>query len=151
MIGKTALAQPSFDAVVNNSAVSANAEGDSPTHHGGNVTIRNSGLLLMKDSRITAKAVAGNGGDINITAMAPLITGNNVLDASSEQRLDGQIVINSPDTDLSGLFVLPGALLDTANLVIEHCVKPRERSSRFVSNPLENILIPPDDLKSLDF
>jgi hypothetical protein len=80
-------------------AASARAGGD-----GGNVVINNAGQTILQRSQILAKAEGGNGGDITISLINGEIfiqDSESILSADSQLGINGQITINSLDTDLN--------------------------------------------------
>ncbi|MFW5664033.1 MAG: hypothetical protein ACOC2Z_00540, partial [Coleofasciculus sp.] len=120
----------------NESLISANASGDA---NGGNITIKlnsDTGFLIALPSRdngsdIVAKAEAGDGGNINLSAQQifgiqarPAINGNrtNDIDASSEFGAQGQVEITTLAIDPSGgLTELPTQLADSSRQIVSRC------------------------------
>lgn len=91
---------------------------------GGDITIDPQFVVLEEGSNIIAKAEKGNGGNIFITAgflfksFSPL----SIISASSEQGIDGTVVIRSPAVDItSGTLLLPDSFLDAASILPERC------------------------------
>ena len=105
--------------------------------NGGNIDI-DPQFVILNDSLISANAVAGNGGNIRIVSDYFLSTPNSSVTASSELGIDGEVEIDSPNTDISNsLVALPNTFLDTGNLLKERCTTTRfgsESSSLVVSN-----------------
>jgi large exoprotein involved in heme utilization and adhesion len=107
----------------NESQISASAF-DQAT--GGNITIDSTFIVATpptgsKGSDITANAVQGNGGRVNITTqglfgiqLQPQLTPKNDITVSSQFGLTGEFQLNTPDVDPSrGLINLPTAPVDT--------------------------------------
>ena len=111
--------------------VSASVETQVNTGRGnaGEITVRGSevpgspvGAIMLNDGKILSTAKEGNGGDISIVARGYLPSGDSVVDASSDDSIDGKIVVRAPDNDLtSEVAALPIELLDTAALVASAC------------------------------
>ncbi|MCP4699737.1 MAG: CHAT domain-containing protein [Gammaproteobacteria bacterium] len=98
------------------------ATGDRPEHAGGDIMLADPSFVILQDSQLITKAVAGNGGNIHIRTDQFIGEDNNILDASSQQRIDGEIDINAPDIDLSGsLTVFPEKFLAKTDLSIRSC------------------------------
>ncbi len=79
--------------------ISVEAEGNS---NAGEIIINTDTIVLLDDSKITASAEAGRGGNIriNTTGLFPFnAVENNQIDASSELGIDGDIKIIAPDID----------------------------------------------------
>ena len=62
---------------------------------GGNIFI-DPYLVLMQNSRVTANAVFGNGGNININAGILMVDANTLISASSQFGVDGEVAIDAP-------------------------------------------------------
>jgi large exoprotein involved in heme utilization and adhesion len=115
----------------NESLISASALEDA---NGGNVTIDSTFIVATppkgsEGSDITANAIRGNGGRVNITTQGlfgidfrPKPTPNNDITASSEVGLDGEVAINQPDVDPSrGLAELPTDVVDATRQIDRRC------------------------------
>jgi len=123
-----------------NSQISTNAGG---TGNGGDIDINSQFLVAVpiENSDLTANAVRGRGGNINITTQGiygqefrPRPTPLSDITASSDFGVNGVVQINTPDLDPSkGLATLPGELVDVSELVGSGCeVAASEESSQFV-------------------
>jgi filamentous hemagglutinin family protein len=117
---------------------------------GGDIEIRAGDLILLRDARVTATVLGGQGRGGNVTLDPPLVVfdgatmianaqggpgGNlrivaeaffaspdSILQASSATSIQGSVEINAPDVDLAGtLAVLPASYLDAARQVRERC------------------------------
>ncbi|MCP4698575.1 MAG: CHAT domain-containing protein [Gammaproteobacteria bacterium] len=121
--------------------ITARAQGEKEIDRGGNVTINNQDFLILDESRIIAAAKGGDGGNITIAADVFVASGNSVLDASSEQRVDGIVQISAPDKNVAaGLLIPVEKLLDkTASL---HPCRASAKSSRLLSHAWEREAIP---------
>ena len=103
---------------------------------GGNVTLTPE-FLVLDNSRVIARAVGGNGGNIRIVSTGfyrfstePL---EQAVNASSKLGIDGQVEIHSPEVDIAqGLVVLPVAFIDRAALNTVPCRLRRENCHFFV-------------------
>ena len=115
----------------NESLISANALDQAS---GGNITIDSTFVVATpptgsKGSDITANAVRGNGGRVNITTQGlfgiefrPQPTSKNDITVSSEFGLTGEFQLYSPDVDPSrGLTNLPTAVVDVSNQIAQTC------------------------------
>ncbi|MCP4702645.1 MAG: hypothetical protein GY862_38160, partial [Gammaproteobacteria bacterium] len=116
------------------SSITAQAQGLKRAHDGGNVTARNNGFFIMDKGLVLASAKGGDGGDIDIRSAQFVRSGESILDASSELGVDGAVQVNSPDVNMENVLMPPARLLDTRELLKDHCrVRDREKSfSRFV-------------------
>jgi large exoprotein involved in heme utilization and adhesion len=115
----------------NESFISANAL---DLAKGGNITIDSTFIVATpptgsKGSDITANAVRGNGGRVNITTQGlfgiefrPQLTPKNDITVSSNFGLTGEFQLNSPDVDPSrGLTNLPTDVADVSNQIAQAC------------------------------
>jgi len=90
--------------------------------NGGNVFI-DSEFVLLDHSRISANAILGAGGNILIIAGNFLPTSSAVT-ASSEASVQGSVLIQSLNVDLSGaLVLLPAGLVDVSTQLREQCAR----------------------------
>ena len=78
------------------STISAEAGGVTPTDAGGNVTI-DPDYVIVNRGDVVARANAGNGGNITISAGFFVASAESAIDASSSRGLDGEILIDSPN------------------------------------------------------
>ncbi len=106
---------------------------------GGNVGIGSRLLIVDGDSGILASAERGRGGNIRIViddggAFVP--SSEALISASSRFGVDGTVIVQGPDADLSGGLVdLPGEFLDATGLLSEPCAVRfvRARSSLVIA------------------
>jgi large exoprotein involved in heme utilization and adhesion len=95
--------------------------GGGPQTTGGNIRI-NSPYIVLKESHVIANAYEGKGGSIGITADTYLADWTSTVSASSTLGISGQVDINSPLVNLSGLLSpLPTALMDITELLVDDC------------------------------
>ncbi|MEQ9666808.1 two-partner secretion domain-containing protein [Coleofasciculus sp. G2-EDA-02] len=124
-----------------NSLISAEAFGGQG--NGGNIDIDTEFVVAIEDenSDIVADAFGGNGGNINITAQSifglefrPERTQESDITASSQFGLEGNVVLNTPDSDPSrGLIQFPTQPVDVRGLVNQVCqADVVENRSQFV-------------------
>jgi filamentous hemagglutinin family protein len=117
---------------LNESRITAEAQGIESHHHGGNLFIRKPQFLILNNSRLLANAYAGNGGNIRITTEYFIQSSDSRLDASSQLGIDGKIEIESLDDDFSEKFtVLPSTFSD-ATLPTRCAARSGTNLSRFI-------------------
>ena len=103
-----------------NSSITATV-GGGPQTTGGNIRI-NSPYIVLKDSHVIANAYEGKGGNIGITADTYLADWTSTVSASSALGISGQVDINSPLVNLSGLLSpLPTTFADITELLADDC------------------------------
>ena len=103
-----------------NSSITATV-GGGPQTTGGNIRI-NSPYVVLKDSHVIANAYEGKGGNIGITADTYLADWTSTVSASSALGISGQVDINSPLVNLSGLLSpLPTTFADITELLADDC------------------------------
>jgi hypothetical protein len=92
--------------------------------NGGSLTI-SADFLVQNKAMITAKAVEGNGGSIQIDSQAVLQSGGanlNPIDASSKFGLSGTIELNTPDTLFNANpLIINGAFIQVDDLELNTC------------------------------
>jgi large exoprotein involved in heme utilization and adhesion len=104
------------------------------TGNGGNITI-DPQFAILDDSSIIAQAIAGHGGNINITAGTYIASANSVVSATSQLGVSGMVTINGPLVNLNGtLVVLSSELRNAAALTREACAA---RGNRLQSSLVE--------------
>ena len=141
------------------SAITAEV-GGGPTTTGGNITISNPDYVVLDNgSRIVANAFEGQGGNIDITTEALLVSPDSTISASSALGVDGVVQVNAPETELAGsLATLSEEFVDAAGLVTERCDLAGGEAGRFAVNDQVAAPPPPDtwlssrlsDLLSID-
>uniref|UniRef100_A0ACD5GMJ2 Filamentous hemagglutinin n=1 Tax=Desertifilum tharense IPPAS B-1220 TaxID=1781255 RepID=A0ACD5GMJ2_9CYAN len=136
----------------NNSRISVEAGG---AGDGGNITIESPVILGWENSDITANAIQGNGGNIQVTAQGILglqfrdrPTPGNDITASSEFGVSGTVRINTLDVEPSaGLVELPANPVDPTQQIVVGCADTR--NNRFVvtgrggvpENPSQRVIL----------
>lgn len=99
---------------LSNSEVTTSATKNSGSGRGGNVTI-NSCYLTLNSGRITAQASYGSGGNLLLKLSNMFIkSSDSLLSASSRFGTDGTVVVEAPNTDVSGALAVP--VFDILNL-----------------------------------
>jgi len=114
-------------------------------------------FVVLNRSRIVAKVIDGNAGNILIGPQAFLPSdrlvfkevlaraGDSVLDATSETGISGQVDVASPDSELAGqLTPLPMTFLDALRMMNTPCEARRARTGSFVVASRAVLEPPPD-------
>ncbi|VAX07144.1 Putative hemagglutinin-related protein [hydrothermal vent metagenome] len=102
-----------------NSEITTSAQGGTGT--GGNISIDPIHVVL-NNSNIIANAFGGSGGNINIVAENFFQSPDSTVTASSQLGIDGNVQVDSLDTDISGsLSVLPSVFMDASALLHNRC------------------------------
>ncbi|MCP4107030.1 MAG: CHAT domain-containing protein, partial [Desulfobacteraceae bacterium] len=101
---------------------------------GGDIEISTPRVAILNNSGIEANAHGGDGGNIRIAAEQFIPSSDSFVDASSKKAIDGNIIIESPDADVSGsLTALSENYLDAARWLPSPCSERlQEKESRFV-------------------
>jgi filamentous hemagglutinin family protein len=131
------------DSPINTSV--AGAAGDS---NGGSISI-DPDFVVLKGSPILAKAFAGSGGAIDVTAGLFLADPASVVDASSTLGVSGTVQINAPINNLSSVVArLPESLLAVQALLRASCAAKLAQgaTSSFVERGRDGIPAGPDSL-----
>lgn len=103
-----------------NSQLSTSVQGG-PNTAGGNILL-DPAVVTLQNSQVTAQAVQGQGGNINIIAGTFLADPTSVISASSQFGLSGTVNIQSPVSSLSGsLATLLQRPLQTQILLRQRC------------------------------
>jgi filamentous hemagglutinin family protein len=121
------------------------AVGDS---NGGSISI-DPDFVVLKGSPILAKAFAGSGGAIDVTAGLFLADPASVVDASSTLGVSGTVQINAPINNLSSVVArLPESLLAVQALLRASCAAKLAQgaTSSFVERGRDGIPAGPDGL-----
>jgi large exoprotein involved in heme utilization and adhesion len=138
--GNITLNVPDLLLLRHNSQIATDARGG--TGNGGNININGQFIVAVpnENSDITANAVRGRGGNINIITSGiygqefrPSRTSRSDITASSDFGVNGTVQINTPDVDPSrGLTNLPQQLVDVSGLVNSSCAVATSEESNFV-------------------
>jgi filamentous hemagglutinin family protein len=101
------------------------------TANGGSTIINADNLLLLENSSITANAVRGQGGNVQIRTQSFFQLSGSEIIASSEFGVNGVVDIETPDIDPSrGLVTLPVNLVDASRQITQQCAATT-RQNRF--------------------
>jgi large exoprotein involved in heme utilization and adhesion len=135
--------------LLRNSSISAEAGGVTATDTGGNVTI-DPDWVVLDESQIVARANAGNGGNIFIQSGFFIASAGTVLDASSSQGIDGNVLIDSPNQITGTVLPLDTPPTDVDALARQRCVPQLEaqRSSLTVAQRIDINAAPGNYLSS---
>ena len=96
---------------------------------GGNITI-DTNTLVLENSNITARAVGGQGGNIQITAQGIFQDNVSNIDASSQRGVDGTVEIQTQVDPARGLISLAQTPIDASSLISKGCEE--YRGSEFI-------------------
>ncbi|MDM8565867.1 hypothetical protein QUF74_09465 [Candidatus Halobeggiatoa sp. HSG11] len=115
---------------------------------GGNIAISPPTFVIMNGGKIIAQANEGHGGNINIKSDQFITSTNSLISASSKFGIDGEIIIDSPDTDIGGkLFVLETDMANAADQLKDSCnSRIADNLSTLTLIQTEGVHKPPDDL-----
>ena len=129
---------------LDHSAITTSVQGGAG--NGGNIAI-DSQYLILDNSRIVAQAVGGNGGQIHIKAETFIQDPLSEISASSALGIDGDVTVDSPNTDVAGaMSVLPAAFLSEVNLAGNYCAsRTAENSSSLMLEGSDTPLPGEDD------
>jgi filamentous hemagglutinin family protein len=113
------------------SSISTNAGTTGAGGDGGNIDIDADFIVAVpsENSDITANAVRGNGGRVDVTTqglfgIAPreFLTPLSDITASSEQGVQGVVAVNTPNVDpRQGLLELPTDVIDATQQIAQNC------------------------------
>lgn len=110
----------------NNSQITTNATEEAT---GGDITITSDTVALLESSDITANAVEGRGGNIQITTQGLFQDIDSEITATSELGIDGTVRIDELNANSAqGLEELPTEVIDVARLVAQNLCKQDEGS-----------------------
>ncbi|NJM70846.1 MAG: filamentous hemagglutinin N-terminal domain-containing protein [Scytonema sp. RU_4_4] len=112
------------------SQISAEAEG---TGNGGNITITGfspaDSVVLLENSKITANAFKGIGGNIQIDTQGLFVCAECQISASSELGLAGSVEFITPNTEISQKAIdLPAEIVKPEEVVTQGCPANREQN-----------------------
>lgn len=118
---------------------------------GGNIFI-DPEFVLLDRARISANAVVGRGGNIQIFSKYFIASPDSLITASSEKGISGEVRINAVNVDLTGNLVeLPSSVIRAESLLRELCtVKLRDFSSFIVEGRGGMAPVPGEWLSSLE-
>ena len=118
---------------------------------GGDIRMTHPKFTILNDSQVIAQADGGNGGNILISPQHFVASPISLVSASSRRGIDGAVIINAPESDVScGLTGLPNNFLAADALLKKACrhLTEDELSSRFVVQPSIGVPNLPEDLQS---
>lgn len=128
------------------SKITAEAGGNKSQDNGGNLTIENPTLFIIKNSQLRANAYVGNGGKIDIKTNKFDMLGDSTIDVSSELGLNGQLIINS--VELKDINLLSHDYLNADKLKVQCEARVIQDVSKLFTVGRDGIPIAPDDLKT---
>ena len=110
-----------------------------PETTGGNITISSPDFVILENGgKIIANAFEGQGGNIDITTKALLVSDDSTISASSELGVSGTVQVNAPDSDLTtNLETLSQDYLDAVELRNRCAEGPDESQFRVASRLLQ--------------
>jgi large exoprotein involved in heme utilization and adhesion len=112
---------------------------------GGNITIDPPAVVLNASRLIAEGSGNANGGNIFVTADPFLASTDSLLSASSEQGIEGTVVVDAPESELSSeLASLPSDFLDPSALLREACLARDAPSGSFTVRGESRLRAPPD-------
>ena len=132
--------------------VTATANGDLVTSDGGNISI-DPELFTVRQSTISANAVVGNGGNINLVADNFIADSESVISATSQRGIDGVVEIESPNQAVNPVSVaLDTGFQQLPEFLVNDCSAPvlQDRSYLVVENLDPVRADPADYLHSTD-
>lgn len=119
------------------------------TSNGGNINAT-APFFILNDSKVTAQADEGKGGNINLKTDTYIRSAGSIVSASSKLGIDGTVVTSSPAIDLSGKVVLvQAAYIDTVALTPKQCVEREEELSSFTVKGRDGLPPFPDSLLAI--
>ena len=102
----------------NNSEITTNATEEAT---GGDITITSDVIALLENSSITANAVEGRGGNIQINTQGLFQDPDSEITATSELGIDGTVTINELEVNpAEGLEELPSDVINVTRLVAQN-------------------------------
>ena len=128
--------------LVQDGVISAQARRD-----GGNISATADQIVFQR-GQILANAILGNGGNISLRSQIYLPSAESIIDASSQFGIDGNVAIESPNTNVGGsLIFLPSNLLDAESFLAARCVvRGTDAASSFTVNPPNGVPTQPGEL-----
>lgn len=108
--------------LMTDSSIKAETFGVTPGDDGGNIFISLPTAMVMNHSSIIANANAGNGGNIGIATEVLVPSIDSRIEASSQTGLDGEVIIESPNQQLTDVALLETPRFDITELIEDPCV-----------------------------
>jgi len=118
---------------------------------GGDINVTRPKFTVLNDSSVIAQADGGNGGNILVSPAHFVSSPMSLVSASSRLGVDGKVVINAPESDVScGLVSLPTQFLAADNLLKKACrhLTEDELNSSFVVQSKIGTSNMPEDLQN---
>ena len=144
--GNIYIATPSYLHLISGDiTTSVNAENG----NGGNISLTLQ-FIVLDDGKIIARAVGGDGGNIDIATTGIYKFSQSPIDASSQLGIEGEVEIDSPAVNLDDfLVVLPGGYIDASSQLQPPChVQRATNPNSFVVKRIAGSPPSPDDWKS---
>jgi filamentous hemagglutinin family protein len=123
------------------------------TSDGGNITVNNPIFIIIDKGQIIAQAYEGHGGNIQLKSDHFYASVNSVISASSKLGLDGEIDIDSPDTNVNdGVLLLPSSPMVDASILLKQTCENMSfeeymNRSSFIFFPIAGSSLSPFDLQ----
>ena len=138
--------------LMTDASIKAETFGVSPGDDGGNIFISRPTALVMNHSSIIANANAGNGGNIGIATEVLVPSVDSSIEASSQTGLDGEVVIESPNQQLTDVALLETPRFDITELIDDPCeVRVLEGRSSLTVEGKGGVPAAPDDFQVSPF
>ena len=128
---------------IQNSLITAEANGVTAGNDGGNISI-DPILLFIDNSSIIANANAGNGGNIDIVADNMIIGLDNTIEASSNTGIDGDVAVETPNQYQGTDTEQETPFLDITGLMGNSCVAEQRTRSSFTTEERNYLYFKPD-------
>jgi len=134
--------------ITDDSRITAEAFGEKSQDKGGNITIESPDIFELNDSRLLARAYAGNGGKIDITTSDFKISGNSQIDVSSALGFNGEFILNSVKLR-DDFLTLPPQKFQHADLSLNRCtLSTEDLVSSFYIITRDTLPTSPTDLRT---
>lgn len=138
--------------LMTDSSVKAETFGVSPGDDGGNIFITRPTAMVMNHSSIIANANAGNGGNIGIATEVLVPSIDSRIEASSQTGLDGEVIIESPNQQLTDVALLETPRFDITELIEDPCeVRVLEGRSSLTVEGKGGVPAAPDEYQTSPF
>ena len=120
-------------------------DGSSDGLAGGIITIDGGGVAINRSEVLADGQENANGGKVFISANPLLLSTDSVISASSEVGIEGLVVIDAPDAEVtSDLASLPENFLDASALLEEACLARNAPSGSFAVHSVGALPRSPD-------
>ncbi len=117
---------------------------------GGNITVTQPEFTVLNESQVIAQADGGNGGNILISPHYFITSPRSLVSASSRRGIDGEVNINTPESDVScGLVSLSSDFFNADQWLKQPChLRDSDVISSFIIKSVAGIPNIPDDLQT---